>query len=63
MLGNLHVRFGEGDEEPYLRKEAERFIPTLLSNCGHRGDSRQTGKEGRTQRAETNVEDLPATEF
>ena len=30
MQGNLHVRFGEGDEETYPSNGAKRFIPTLL---------------------------------
>ena len=29
MQGNLHVRFGEGDEETCLGNEVRRFIPTL----------------------------------
>ncbi len=29
MQGNLHVRFGERDEETRHRKVRERFIPTL----------------------------------
>jgi hypothetical protein len=29
MLGNLHVRFGAGDEETCLGDEVRRFIPTL----------------------------------
>jgi hypothetical protein len=29
MQGNLHVRFGERDEETCHREVAERFIPTL----------------------------------
>ena len=29
MLGNLHVRFGEGDEETCPGNETRRFIPTL----------------------------------
>ena len=29
MLGNLHVRFGEGDGETCLRKGIKRFISTL----------------------------------
>jgi hypothetical protein len=29
MQGNLHVRFGEGDEETFHREVEERFIPTL----------------------------------
>ena len=29
MLGNLHVRFGERDEETWLREGLKRFIPTL----------------------------------
>jgi hypothetical protein len=29
MQGNLHVRFGEGDEEAYPGDGARRFIPTL----------------------------------
>lgn len=29
MLGNLHVRFGEGDEETCPGNGARRFIPTL----------------------------------
>lgn len=32
MLGNLHVRFGAGDEETCLGDEARRFIPTLPAN-------------------------------
>jgi len=28
MLGNLHVRFGVGDEETCLRNGVRRFIPT-----------------------------------
>jgi hypothetical protein len=30
MLGNLHVRFGERDEETCPGNGARRFIPTLL---------------------------------
>lgn len=29
MQGNLHVRFGEGDEETCSGNGARRFIPTL----------------------------------
>lgn len=29
MQGNLHVRFGERDEETYPGNGARRFIPTL----------------------------------
>jgi hypothetical protein len=29
MQGNLHVRFGERDEETRHREVVERFIPTL----------------------------------
>jgi len=29
MQGNLHVRFGERDEETRHREVTERFIPTL----------------------------------
>jgi len=29
MRGNLHVRFGEGDEETCLGNKVRRFIPTL----------------------------------
>ena len=32
MLGNLHVRFGEGDGETCLRKVIKHFISTLPSN-------------------------------
>ena len=28
MQGNLHVRFGEGDEETYLGDKARRSVPT-----------------------------------
>lgn len=32
MQGNLHVRFGAGDEETCLGNGARRFIPTLPEN-------------------------------
>jgi len=32
MQGNLHVRFGAGDEETCLGNGARRFIPTLPAN-------------------------------
>jgi hypothetical protein len=38
MQGNLHVRFGERDEETRHRKVRERFIPTLhLRHQAHVG--------------------------
>jgi hypothetical protein len=33
MQGNLHVRFGERDEETCHREVMERFIPTLHLHC------------------------------
>ena len=33
MQGNLHVRFGEGDEETCPGNGIKRFIPTLRGPC------------------------------
>jgi hypothetical protein len=33
MPGNLHVRFGEGDEETCPGNGVKRFIPTLLARA------------------------------
>ena len=42
MLGNLHVRFGERDEETCPGNGARRFIPTLPSlHQGHANEKRR----------------------
>src|SRR3546814_18843306 len=53
MQGNLHVRFGERDEETRHRKVRERFIPTLHLHCKsnvgttykRRSEERRVGEE------------------
>lgn len=42
MQGNLHVRFGEGDEETCLGNGARRFIPTLQGSATHQAPPKDT---------------------